>query len=133
MSFWGNLFQQKYIGKQWGIIALSAGQLAIFVGILNLMLNSVSAFDNIDVWLQNIGISINFWIFLGVIIIGLLLVLVLLFKYALPSFWSVFNEQFYQHNSLLRVDIELLKTENEKIREENKAISEMLKELLKRK
>ena len=49
MSFWGNLFQQKYIGKQWGIIALSAGQLAIFVGISNLMLNSVSAFDNIDV------------------------------------------------------------------------------------
>ena len=116
-SVLSKIVKQKYIGKQWGIIALSAGQLAIFVGILNLLLNSVAAFDKIALWLGEMGISINFWIFFSVIILGLLVVLLLLFKFALPSFWSVFNEQFYQHNSLLRNDIELLKKANEKILE----------------
>lgn len=109
MKLKDSIFKQQYLGKQWGIVALSAGQLAIFVGIINLLLNSVEAFDNIEAWLQQVGISISFWMFLGVIILGLLVVLLFMFKFALPSFWSVFNDQFYRHNSLFRKDIEAIK------------------------
>ena len=40
---------------------------------------------------------------------------VLVWKFALPSFYSSFNEQFYRHDNLLRKDIEVLKKDNEKM------------------
>lgn len=109
MGLKDKIFKQKFLGKQWGMISLSAAQLSIFVALANLLLNAVDAYDNITPWLEAHGIMINFWLFLTIIAFGLLVILLCLFKFALPSFWSVYNDQFYAHNSHLRKDIEAIK------------------------
>jgi len=117
------LFGQHNIGKQWGMFAQTMGQLAIFVSAINFLLIAITAYNTtLSVWFVNWGIHIQLWMFLCVVIVLLLVIFVLLYKFALPSYYSVFNEQFYQHDNLLRKDIDVLK-------KDNKAIMRILKKL----
>lgn len=110
------LFRQRNIGKQWGIIAQVAAQAAIFISIINLFLIAVTAYNTtICGWLAERGIYIQFWVFAAIIIGFLAIVFTLLYKFALPSFYSFWNDQFYRHDNLLRKDIELLKKDNREI------------------
>ena len=112
---------QKNMGQQWGVFAQTAGQLSIFIGVINLLLLSATAYNTtLSAWFTAYGIPLNFWMFMCIIAFLLVVTSVVLYKYALPSFFSFFNDQFYRHDNLLRHDIELLK-------KDNKAILEILK------
>ena len=101
---------QKNFGKHWGVFAQAAGQVAIFVGVLNLFLITATAYNTtLKEWLIQQGIHISFWVF-AMVILGLLLIaFILMWKFALPSFYSSTNEQLYRHDNPIRRDLEELK------------------------
>jgi hypothetical protein len=111
MNRWINrLGGQKNIGKFWGMIAQVAGQVAVFVSIINLFLIAVTAYNTtLSGYFEQHGVHISFWVF-ALVIVGLLLVaFLLMWKFALPSYYSSFNEQFYRHDNPIRADLEEIK------------------------
>jgi len=104
-----SIFKQKNIGQKWGMFAQTAGQISIFVAMLNLVLLAVTAYNTtLSGWFESMGIPLNFWQFMCIIVFSLVIAFAVLYKYALPSFFSFFNDQFYQHGNKLREDIEEL-------------------------
>lgn len=104
------IFGQRNIGKQWGIFAQVASQLAIFVSMINLLLIAATAYNTtLSGWFIEKGIDIGFWHFVF-IIVGLLgVAFILLYKFALPSFFEFWNDQFYRHDNPLVRDVEEIK------------------------
>lgn len=121
------IFKQHYIGKQWGTFAQVATQGAIFITIINLVLLTATAYNTtLNPWFELKGLYIPFWVFMGSIIVFLLFAAILIYKFALPSFYSFFNDQFYRHGNLLKRDLELLKEENGKILKKLEELKEEL-------
>ncbi len=117
------LLKQHNIGKQWGMFTHTAGQLAMFVSAINLFLIAITAYNTtLSSWFVGWGIRVQLWMFLAVVVVLLLITFVVLYKFALPSYYSVFNEQFYRHDNLLRKDIEILKGTNKTILEKLEAL-----------
>ena len=118
-----SIFKQKNIGKQWGAFAQTTAQLSIFITLINLLLLAVTAYNTtLRGWFVYYDIPLNFWTFMCVIIFLLVVVAVLMYKYALPSFFSFWNEQWYVHDNQLRKDIEGLQ---ESINELTKKVNEL--------
>ena len=126
-----SLFEQKNIGQHWGIFTQTASQLSIFVAMINLLLLITTAYNTtLSKWFEIYGIPLSFWTFMGLIILLLVIVAALLYKFALPSFFSVLNEQAYKHDNPIRADIEQV----QKTLDANlKAISNRLEKLEKKK
>ena len=118
------IMAQKNIGKVWGVTAQIAGQLSIFVGMMSMSLIAVTAYNTtLAGWLSEKGIHISFWMFALVLILLIAIPAVLIWKFALPSFFSTLNEQAYEHDNPIRKDLEALA-------KENKEMKKMLEELL---
>ena len=116
MNLQGIFKQRKTAGKTWGYTAQVASQLAIFITVINLFMLAATFYKTtLSVWLTDAGIYVSFWIFMLVLIVGLMVVALLLYKYAIPSFFSAFNDQFYKHGNLLRQDMEEIKKMNKLI------------------
>lgn len=103
------VFGQQNIGSQWGIFAQVAGQLQIFMLAIILVINLIS-FYNTTVARQLLahGINPGMWVFVAfmAISIGALVILfIILYRFALPSYFAVWNEQFYRHNNPMRRDL----------------------------
>lgn len=108
--------QRKSVGKTWGYTAQVASQVAIFITVINLLMLAATFYETtLSVWMADAGIYVPFWIFMLVLIVGLMVVALLLYKYAIPSFFSAFNDQFYKHGNLLRQDMEDIKKTNKVI------------------
>lgn len=125
-KFFHRIVAQRNIGKQWGVIAQVAGQLSIFAGMMSLFLIAVTAYNTtLSGWLVQHGVYINFWVF--AVVIGFLLIIpaVLIWKFAIPSFFSTLNEQVYQHENPIRRDIA-------KLAEDNAEIKRLLRKAMKR-
>lgn len=101
---------QKSSGRSWGVFAQAAGQVAIFVGVMNLFLITATAYNTtLKEWLIQQGIDIGFWVF-ALVILGLILAaFMVMWKFALPSYYSSINEQLYRHDNPIRKDLEELK------------------------
>jgi len=101
------IFNQINIGKQWGIFAQVASQLSILVSIVSLFLVSITAYTTtLAGWLEDYGISIGMFGFVAIIMCLLVVAFILLYKFALPSFFSYWNDQFYRHDNPMRKEIE---------------------------
>lgn len=107
----GNVFKQKYIGKYWGKIALAGSQLGVFIAFLTLLTATVSAFPIVSGWLDSIGIHMQFWMFVGLIVLVVIILYVLSWVYLVASFYSSSTEQFWIHNNPLKGEVDILKTE----------------------
>ena len=104
-----SLFKQKNVGRQWGIFAQTVTQISIFITLINLLLLAVTAYNTtLRGWFEYYNVPLNFWMFMLLLAILLLVAAVLAYKFALPSFFSFWNEQFYTHDNQLRKDIESL-------------------------
>ena len=126
-------FGQRKTGMQWGTLVQIAQQGMIFVTVLNLFLLAATAYNTtLSAYFQARGIYISFLVFLAIIIGVMLAVGLWAWKFALPSFYSAFNDQFYKHNNLLRRDIEALKEDNAVSKVERKAILDKLEDLLRK-
>ena len=125
MKSMSQIIKQKNIGKVWGITAQIAGQVSIFTGMLSLSLIAITAYNTtLSGWLSEKGIYISFWVFALVLIISLLIPAFLIWKFALPSFFSTLNEQAYEHDNPIRRDIEALANENKEIKKLLEALLE---------
>ena len=103
------VFKQKNLGQQWGVFATLAGQLSIFIAMINLLLLITTTYNTtLRGWFQAYGIPLNFWTFVGLIALLLTIAASLLYKFALPSFFSFLNDQAYRHDNPIRQDIELV-------------------------
>ena len=102
-----NIFKQKNIGKQWGTVANVAAQLSLLIAMLNLILLITTAYNTtLSGWFRAYGIPINFVTFVGLIALLLFVAAVLVYKFALPSYFSAMNDQVYRHDNPIRADIE---------------------------
>jgi len=107
------ILKQRNIGNQWGYVAQISSQAQIFISLTSLFLIAVTAYNTtISPWLIEKGMDIPFWVFLLAMVLGLFIMGLLLYKYAVPSFFSAFNDQFYKHGSQLHDDIEEIKKTN---------------------
>ncbi|KKN23701.1 hypothetical protein LCGC14_0902260 [marine sediment metagenome] len=65
---------------------------------------------------------LTFWMFFGTLVLMVLVIMLIEYKFILPSSYTFLNEQEYKHENLIRKDIRLLqeemKTEIQKLREE---------------
>ena len=102
-----NIFKQKNVGNHWGIFANVAAQLSILIAMLNLLLLIATAYNTtLREWFEQYGIPLNFLAFMGLIALLLLVAAVLVYKFALPSYFSAVNDQIYKHDNPIRKDIE---------------------------
>lgn len=103
------MFGQHNIGSQWGIFAQVAGQLQVFMLAIILVINLISFYNTtVARQLMAHGINLGIWAFVGFmsISIGALVVgFILLYRFALPSYFAVWNEQFYRHNNPVKRDL----------------------------
>ena len=103
------MFKQKNLGQQWGVFATLAGQLSIFIAMLNLLLLITTAYNTtLRGWFEHYNVPLNFWTFTGLVALLLIIAACLLYKFALPSFFSFLNDQAYRHDNPIRGDIEKL-------------------------
>ncbi len=124
-----NVFKQRNIGRQWGIIANIAAQLSIFIAMLNLILLVTTAYNTtLSGWFRTYGIPINFVTFIGLIVLLLFVAAVLAYKFALPSYFSAMNDQAYKHDNPIRKDIKKVQdTLDSKLNELENRLSELEK------
>ena len=115
-QFIGRMFKQKNLGNSWGYIAQTASQAGVFITGINFFMLAATFFATaFSPYLAERGIVIPFWIFLSLLIIPIVSVGFIMFKYAVPSFFSAFNDQFYKHGSDLKKDMDELKKGNRDI------------------
>ena len=116
-----SLLRQKNIGDWWGGIKFVSSQVSLYVTVLNLVLLTITAYyTSISPWLHGRAIAIPFWVFILSIVALLAVVMVIEYKMSLPSFFSFWNSQFYQHGNELRTDIEALQKGINRINKRNK-------------
>lgn len=102
--------KQKQTGNTWGYIVQTASQAAVIVTVVNFFMLAGTFFTvAVNPVLRGMGVAMPFWLFLVILVVPLGIAGVLMFKFAVPSFFSAFNDQFYKHNNLLRQDIEQIK------------------------
>jgi hypothetical protein len=104
------IFGQHKTGRSWGYLVQVASQTSILVSVVNLCLIAVTAYSTtISPWLLERGMIIPFWFFVAGLSMLILVMALVLYKFAVPSYFNAFNEQFYKHDNPLRDDIELIK------------------------
>lgn len=102
--------RQRNLGNTWGYIAQTASQAAVFITVVNFFMLAGTFFVTAAApFLLEKGVVIPFWLFLAVLVVPVAIAGALLFKFAVPSFFSAFNDQFYKHGSLLKRDIDRIK------------------------
>jgi len=122
-----NMFKQKNIGQHWGIVANVAAQLSILVAMLNLLLLVATAYNTtLRVWFERYSIPLNFLTFMGLIALLLFIAAVLIYKFALPSYFSAINDQVYKHDNPIRSDIaQIQKTLDDNLKEIGKRLQKL--------
>ena len=99
--------RQYNIGNWWGGFKNVASSATIYITALNLILLAVTAYGTtIAPWMWRKGISMPFVVFLGIILLGILLVFAFEYKLSIPSIYSFWNEQWWRHDNPMRRKIE---------------------------
>lgn len=107
MNLKHKLLKQKKIGSWWGGVKQSTAQLTMYVTFINLLLIAVTAWNTtLSEWLAEFGIEIPFIVFaLGILFI-LMAALLFEYKVSIPSFFSFWSAQFWEHDNPMRKKIE---------------------------
>ena len=112
------MFKQKNVGNTWGYIAQTASQGAVFITVVNFFMLAATFFATaLSPYLLARAIAIPFWLFIVGLTVPFVIVGFILFKYAVPSFFSAFDHQLLKHGSKLKNDMEELKQGNRDIME----------------
>ena len=123
MKFWKSLTKQyKISGKIGGAKDLLMRTL-FYVSIVNFILIAATAYhttlrDIVNTWLP----WFNFPIFLTVLVGGLLLMMILEYKIVLPSTWAFTNRQQYEHQNLIREQLDRIEKTLSEIQKRQGAI-----------
>ena len=99
MRFVSYLMKQQKISNHWGGLLQSVSQIAILIGLLNLIMISTLAFDKIR------GFGIPFWAFMVALFVLLAISVICVHKWSTPSLFSYWNSQWYNHDNPIVEDI----------------------------
>ena len=107
MGIWSRLTNQYKVSGKIGGAKDLLGRTLFYVSIINFILITVTAYsttlrDTLQMWFP----WLNFPIFLGILVVGLLLAMILEYKIVLPSAWAFTNKQQYEHQSLIRKQLD---------------------------
>lgn len=98
-----SIFRQYDIGVWWGGVKNVAGSVVAYVTFLNLIFVAPLAFKMVVYpWLSERGIELPFFVFMGVLFLGIAVIFMVEFKITLPSFYRFWNEQWWEHNNPMR-------------------------------
>ena len=93
----------------------------LYISIINFILIAITAYD---VTLRSFVLQylpwISFWIYLVILIGVVLLAMVLEFKFIIPSHYTFLNKQEFEHQNLIRKELEDIRKELQELREELK-------------
>lgn len=94
------ILKQHNIGQSWGRFALAASQIAMFVSVLTLCMVTINAYVPVSVWLVKHGIQLQFWMFVSIIIVPIMVAYFLAWKFLVPSFYRSSTEQFWKQSEI---------------------------------
>jgi Zn-dependent protease with chaperone function len=96
MKFKEAIWKQHKIGQTWGRFALAGSQISIFISTYTMLMVTVNAYAPVSSWLVGIGIHLQFWQFLGVLLLPMIIAYVLAWKFLVQSYYRTSVEQFWQ-------------------------------------
>jgi hypothetical protein len=127
------LLKQTNVGTWWGAFRNLGSYITFYLTFVNFFLLLMSWYVLINPELVKRGIAIPLFVFMLISIVGMVVVMVLEHKYTVPSFFTYWNQQWYQHGNLLK---ERLDVRDKEINEQYKrlykkidSIKDELKEL----
>jgi len=125
MGIWSRLTNQYKVSGKIGGLKDLLGRTLFYVSIINFILIAVTAYhttlrDTLLSWFP----WLNFSIFLGVLVVGLLLMMILEYKIVLPSTWAFTNKQQYEHQSLIRKQLDGIEKTLSEIQEKQREIKD---------
>jgi len=93
----------------------------LYISIINFILIAITAYHvTLKVFLLQYLPWMSFWMyFIGLVVI-VLLAMVLEFKFIIPSHYTFLNRQEFEHQNLIRKELEGIKKELEELRKELK-------------
>lgn len=107
MGIWLRLTKQYKVSSKIGGVKDLLMRTLFYVTAVNFVLIAATAYhttlrDTLLVWIP----WLNFSTFLGVLVVGLLLMMILEYKIVLPSTWAFSNRQQYEHQNLIRKQLD---------------------------
>lgn len=100
------IFKQYDIGQWWGAAKSTFANASIYMAIFNTAMIVPMAYVTwISPWLQLQGMSMPFWVFGGIILVGATVAMLFEYKLSLPSIISFGNEQNWKHDNPIRAKL----------------------------
>jgi hypothetical protein len=128
MSIKDFIFKQHTIGQLWGKFALAGSQIAIFVSGYTFLMVSVNAYEPVNKFLEDIGWFLQFWQYMAIIVVPILLMYLFAWKFLVKSFYLSWADQFWQQSKDHTDNWKKIKEQNDEIIKQNNDIIELLKQ-----
>ena len=119
--------KQRQVGNWWGGFKQLGTQIAIYITMLNLVLLAATAYTTtFSTWFRDNNLEIPFWLFMGVIVAGIIVMMFVEYKFSLPSFFSFWNDQFWKHNNPVKIELKAIRKENKELKESMAELKELI-------
>ena len=132
---WGGRFvasvlRQHNIGAWWGGFKSVASNVMSYVILLNLILVAPIAHSTtVDPWLSQRGIQMPLFVFMGLIMLGIVLIFILEYKVSIPSVFHFTNVQWWQHKNPMRKEMLVQKKQLKGLGKDVGELKSMIREL----
>jgi len=101
------ILRQYSVGNWWGAFRNVSTNVMSYVIFLNFILVAPLGYSTaVAPWLEAHGVPMPLIVFMGIIMIGLLLIFVLEYKLSIPSQYSFWSDQWWRHNNPLKEKME---------------------------
>ena len=114
--------EQKKVSPFWGGLKELLGRAMFYIGIINFILITITAYHTS---IKDI-MPIPFWIFFLLLFIGLLILMILEYVIILPSSIAFSNRQSYKHDNPVKDDINKILSKLENMEKDIKAMNQLL-------
>lgn len=97
------ILRQYSIGNWWGAFRNISTNVMSYVIFLNFILVAPIGYSMaVAPWLEARGVPMPLIVFMGIIMLGILLIFVLEYKLSIPSQYSFWNDQWWRHNNPIK-------------------------------
>lgn len=103
------ILKGRRVSDIWGRFALAGSQIAILVSAYTMLMVTVNAYVPISSWLTGYGISVQFWVFIVIILVPIIIAYILAWKYLVKPFYRSSVEQFWLQDNPLAKEIAEIK------------------------
>lgn len=119
--------RQTNVGSWWGALMMLLGRMASYATFITLGLTVLYSYPTVsNAIYMVIGISLTIWQLVLLIILGLIVFMVIEYKFSIAAITAFNNSQWYKHNNPMRRDLELVQKQNTEIIQQNAEIIKLL-------